>query len=52
MHGAAVKKNIENQFVRKIYKKGKKKKKNQKIVFYFFTTSNSLKLVLSLSFVH
>jgi len=49
MHGAAVKKNIENQFVRKIYKK---EKKNQKIVFYFFTTSNSLKLVLSLSFVH
>jgi len=27
MHGAAVKKNIENQFVRKIYKKEKKIKK-------------------------
>ena len=26
-----------------------KEGKNQKIVFYFFTTSNSLKLVLSLS---
>ena len=52
MHGAAVKKNIENQFLRKIYKKIKKKQKNQNIVFYFFTTSNSLKLVLSLSFVH
>ena len=47
MHGAAVKENIENQFLRKIYKKDGK---NQKIVFSFFTTSNSLKLVLSLSF--
>ena len=52
MHGAAVKENIENQFLRKIYKKAKKKEKNQKIVFSFFTTSNSLKLVLSLSVTH
>ena len=29
--------------------KSKKEEKNQKIVFYFFATSNSLKLVLSLS---
>ena len=35
MHGAAVKKNIENQFVRKIYKKGKKKKKIKKLFFTF-----------------
>ena len=27
MHGAAVKENIENQFLRKIYKKAKKKEK-------------------------
>jgi hypothetical protein len=45
MHGAAVKENIQNQFLRKVYKK---EEKNQNIVLSFFTTSNSLKLVLSL----
>ena len=48
MHGVAVKENIENQFLRKIYKKAKKEGKNQNIVLSFFTTSNSLKTVLSL----
>ena len=35
MHGAAVKKNIENQFLRKIYKKVKKKEKIKKLFFTF-----------------
>ena len=48
MHGAAVKENIQNQFLRKIYKKAKKEGKNQNIVLSFFTIGNSLKSVLNL----
>jgi hypothetical protein len=36
MHGAAVKENIENQFLRKIYKKAKKMGKIKKLFFLFY----------------
>ena len=36
MHGAAVKENIENQFLRKYIQKSEKEGKNQNFFFFFF----------------